>query len=178
MILIIDVCESRLHRFEFVKPVEDIVKRIGEDLITKRFIDIEEADLQSADKVIICGTSLKDDCFLRNLDRFDWIKTINKPILGICAGFQIIGLIFDGTLKKQTEIGFFKEDIKILGVDGEQEIYHLHNNYIEFPKKTFDILSKSVIPQAVKHKTMPIYGVLFHPEVRQRAIIENFIRLK
>ena len=176
MILIIDVCESRLHRFEFVKPIEDIVKNAGEESITKRFIDIEEADLTAADKVIICGTSLKDDCFLRNLDRFDWIKTFNKPILGICAGFQIIGLIFEGTLNKKTEIGFFKEDLNILGVDGEQEVYHLHNNYIEFPKNTFDILSKGDLPQAVKHKDLPIYGVLFHPEVRQKAIIENFIR--
>ncbi|MEK6961157.1 MAG: hypothetical protein AABX47_08355 [Nanoarchaeota archaeon] len=178
MILIIDVCESRLHRFEFVKPIEDIVRGMAQEFITKRFIDIEEADLTAADKVIICGTSLKDDCFLRNLDRFDWIKTLNKPILGVCAGFQIIGLVFDGTLNKKTEIGFFKECIDILGVDGEQEVYHLHNNYVDFPKKTFDILSKSDIPQAVKHKELPIYGVLFHPEVRQRVILENFIRLE
>ena len=65
MILIINVCEEKLHYYEFVKPIEDIVV---EDYFVKNYVDISKEDLERADKVIICGTSLKDNCFLKLLE--------------------------------------------------------------------------------------------------------------
>ena len=91
---------------------------------------------------------------------------------------QIIGQIFEGKLKKFEEIGYYKENFskEFLGIKGEQEVYHLHNNHIVFPKE-FEIYSGKEIAQAVKHKEKQIYGVLFHPEVRNKKIITNFCKL-
>jgi phosphoribosylformylglycinamidine (FGAM) synthase-like amidotransferase family enzyme len=33
------------------------------------------------------------------VEKFDWVKTFGKPILGICAGMQTISLVFDVALK-------------------------------------------------------------------------------
>ena len=97
----------------------------------------------------------------------------------ILAGMQIIGIVYGGTLKSTTEIGFYKECFRdFLGLTGEQEVFHLHNYYVEFELlDEFEIFSKGIIAQAVKHREKPVYGVLFHPEVRQRELITNFCNL-
>ena len=89
---------------------------------------------------------------------------------------QIISLIFGGKIKKKTEIGFYKENFikNFLNIKGEHEVYHLHNNYTTLPKD-FEKFTNSKIPQAIKHKSKSIYGVLFHPEVRNEKIIEGFV---
>ncbi|MFH0752457.1 MAG: gamma-glutamyl-gamma-aminobutyrate hydrolase family protein [archaeon] len=170
MILIINTCAEKLHYLEFVKPIEDIVKK---DFTTKHYNDLTEDDLNNADKIIVCGTSLKDNKFLKG--NFDWIKNIDKPILGICAGMQIIGTVLGGKLKQGTEIGFYDEEFKeFLGIKGKEQVYHLHNNYLDKDSlKGFEILSKGKTPQAVRQGN--IYGVLFHPEVRQKEMILRFI---
>ena len=176
MILIISVCKEKLHYFEFVKPIEKIISETDE-FFTKYYNEVNEGDLRKADKIIICGTSLKDNKFLEDIKKFEWIKNYKKPVLGICAGMQIISLIYGAKLKKETEIGFYKEKFvyEFLGMSSEKEVYHLHNNYATIPKD-FESYTDSKIPQAIKHKTREIYGVLFHPEVRNKMVIDNFIK--
>lgn len=175
MILIINICKEKLHYLEFVKPIEDILKNNKIDFFTKHFKELQENDIKKSSKVIICGTSLYDNEFMKYLNEFKWILTYEKPILGICAGMQIIGILYSGKIKKKIEIGFYKEYFKkeFLGFKGEQEVYHLHNYYI-YGIKNFIIYSGNDIPQAIKHKTKQFYGVLFHPEVREKHLIKNF----
>ena len=180
MILVINVCAQKLHYFEFVKPVEDVLKKAKIPFLAKHYSELEKDDFANAEKIIICGTSLKDNQFAEDIDFFRWIKNIDKPILGIRAGMQIIGLTFGGGLKKKTEIGFFIENFEkeFLSLKGSQEVYHLHNNFVDFSALgDFEILSGKEIPQAVKHMNLEIYGVLFHPEVRNKKLILNFISL-
>lgn len=180
MILIISVCAEKLHELEFVKPVEKILKENSKEYFVKNYSELNEEDLKKADKIIICGTSLKDNEFLKNMKNFEWIKDSEKPILGICAGMQIILLAFDNKLKikQKTELGFYTEKFTrdFLGIkkNSETEVYHLHNNYAALPGN-FISFTKSRISQAIKHSSKEIYGVLFHPEVRNKEIIENFI---
>ena len=179
MILIINICKEKLHYLEFVKPIEDILKEKNIEYKTIYYKKITDKELlnKKLKKIIICGTSLKDDEYLKNLDYFKWIKfpKLNKPIFGICGGMQILGLIHESELENKQEIGFYKESFKkyFLGLSGIKEVYHLHNNYITL-SKDFQEFTESKIPQAIKHKTKPIYGVLFHPEVRNKELIEYF----
>ena len=187
MILIVNVCAEKLHYFEFVKPIEDIV---GGDFVTRHYSELGEEDLVNCDKVIICGTSLADNKFLGDLDKFDWLKDFRKPVLGICAGFQIIGLTFGGKIEAgrsaypqlrnsgaKTEIGYFREnfDRELFGLKGEVEVYHLHNNFVSGWSDDWEVWGEE-IAQAVKHKDREIYGVLFHPEVRNKDLVVQFIR--
>lgn len=183
MILLVDICNEKLHYLEFVKPVEDILRTENLDFFTKKYKEICDKDLVKADKIIICGTSLKDCDFSnsKNLKYFSWIKNFNKPLLGICGGMQVIGLTFGGKLKSKKEIGFYSENFKknFLGIFGKQEVYHLHNNFVDFNNlKIFESYSENNrVVQAVKHTNKEIYGVLFHPEVRQKELIASFSKL-
>lgn len=179
MILIVNICAERLHYFEFVKPIEDIIER---DFVTKHYLDLSLEDLKKCDKVIICGTSLRDNDFLGRYHEFDWLLNFNKPVLGVCGGMQIIGMVFGnvgfkGRFFRKTEIGFYKEKFerRFLGLEGEVEVYHLHNNYVKFNSKDFLIFNKGRVSQAVCYKKKKIYGVLFHPEVRNREVIMRFV---
>jgi GMP synthase-like glutamine amidotransferase len=176
MILIISTCKEKLHEMEFVRPIEDILKEKGVKFFTRHYKDVKKGDLLNTDKIIICGTSLMDNEFINDINYFNFIKSFNKPILGICAGMQIISLVFGGKIKEKQEIGFYKENFvkEFFGLKGEQEVYHLHNNYISVPS-CFGIYAESgSVAQAIKHKDKEIYGVLFHPEVRNHKLIENF----
>ena len=174
----INVCKEKLHYYEFVKPIEDILKKNKIAFFTKHYTEIKESDLRKANKAIICGTSLKDFDYNKHLGKFKWIKNFDKPVLGICAGMQIISSVFGGKKKIATEIGYYHENFKkkFLSFEREHEVYHLHNNYTILPEE-FENFTDGKIPQVIKHKTKPIYGVLFHPEVRNKKLVEEFVKL-
>jgi GMP synthase-like glutamine amidotransferase len=178
MILIVNICKEKLHYYEFVQPVCGILDGHKINYFVKDYKAVNRGDLDKCEKVIICGTSLYDNEFAMDLKYFKWITHISKPLLGICGGMQIIGMVFGGKLKKKTEIGYYPEYFKnnFLGASGKKEVYHLHNNRLEFNKlEDFEIYCKSEkVVQAVKHRNKEIYGVLFHPEVRNKDLIIKF----
>lgn len=160
MILIINICKEIFHELEFVKPIEDILKDNSINFNTKHYLNLTESDIKTADKIIICGTSLKDNEFLNHVDKFDFLLKFNKPVLGICGGSHIIGLLLGYEKKEQKEIGMKELELKdeFLGVRGWIQVYHLHQ--------------LCVLPE-VFHKDN-FYSVLFHPEVRNKEMIVNF----
>lgn len=174
--MIINVCKEKLHYFEFVKPVEEIVKGVNTNYSIAHYLELSKRKIDKASKIIICGTSLMDSEYFDHIAKFEWIKYIKVPVLGICAGMQIICRLFGYKLVKKTEIGLLKVYFKktFLGVKGWQEVYSLHTFAVK-NLPDFDVISKTSIPQAAKHKKNEIYLTLFHPEVRQKQIIYNFI---
>jgi len=178
MILITQLAKEKLHYFEFVKPIEDVLRKNNIEFKSTHYKLIDESIFLDTDKIIISGTSLKDNDFLEDLEDFKWIRHLDKPILGICGGMHILGLLFNGELKKQQEIGLTKINFEkeFLGLNGSVEVYELHNYSVE--SKDFNVIAKSnYCIQAIKHKTKPLYGVLFHPEVRNKDLLLNFANL-
>jgi GMP synthase (glutamine-hydrolysing) len=183
MILLIDTCcrKGSLSLEEFVKPVANIVKNEELDLVIRHFLELKEDDSKGVDKVILCGVTLKDNEFMKYPEKFDWIKHFDKPILGICSGMLITARIYGGVIERNTEIGMIeirtvKTDTLFSGKE-KFEAYELHNFSVR-PSKEFDVLAVSnKCIQAIKHKSRPVYGVQFHPEVRNEWIIERFLNL-
>ena len=178
MILLIQICNNKFHYFEFIKPIENVLQRNKIEFESIHYKKLKGEIIQKAEKIIISGTSLKDNEFLKDINEFKWIKDFNKPILGICGGMHILGKIFDGELKKQQEIGLTEINIKneFLGYCDNIEVYELHNYYAISNEFNIYAISKNC-PQAVKHKKNPFYGVLFHPEVRNKDLLVNFAYL-
>ena len=95
-ILIINICKEKLHYQEFVKPIESIVEGVGANCEVKHYSKINSSDVAKAHAIIICGTSLKDNDFANHASNFIWLKDCRKPVLGICGGMQIIGIVLAG----------------------------------------------------------------------------------
>ena len=158
MILIIQICNYSLHYLEFVKPIEDIFHNNNIKFESIHYKNLSTDFISKSKKIIIAGTSLKDNEFLKDFNQFEWINKIKKPILAICGGMHILGLLFNGKLIKQQEIGlkevkFYKN---FLGFFGLKEVYELHNFFVKSNK--FDIIATSKdCPQAFKHKNKPDY---------------------
>lgn len=177
--LVINVCKEKFNSYEFVKPIEDILKNNKIKYFVRHYKKLKEGDLKKASSVIICGTSLIDDEFVNDINYFLWLNEFSKPVFGICAGMQIIGLVFGGKIKKRLEIGHYKEKFKkdFFGLIKDVGVYHLHKNYVDFSQLDFEIFNKGDIAQAVKHKKKFIYGCLFHPEVRNKEVVVRFCEL-
>jgi GMP synthase-like glutamine amidotransferase len=181
MILIVDMNwkQDSLAFNEFVLPIVSVIKPL-EECKVKHFLDIRPDELNGYCKIILSGTALKDHATLTQTDKFIWIKACSKPILGICAGMQTISLLFDDPLRSclqigMTEITTQKENPLF---QANFNAYALHNYSVE-PSQTFETLAKSnKCIQAIKHRQKDIYGVLFHPEVRNQEILKRFIELK
>ena len=88
MILLLDLCYERetLSKYEFVYPIADTLKRAGARFEIQHFTQADEREQEDYSKIILCGTALKDTAYAKRLDLFSWLKTCERPVLGICAG--------------------------------------------------------------------------------------------
>src|SRR5208283_2703254 len=141
MILVVDMNwkKDSLGFYEFVSPTVTIAKT-QDECIVKHFLEVTNQDLSKCDSVILSGTALKDTATLSQPEKFIWLKETEKPVLGICAGMETIGVVFGMRLIRCLEIGmtpisiaeenpFYREDFKA---------YSLHSYCVE-PSADFEV---------------------------------------
>lgn len=175
MTLLLSTCREPLSEREFVDPIARIVGECELRHYT------ETTGRGWHDRIILCGTALQDDQSLDNIDQFDWIRNTNALVLGVCAGAQILVKLFGGevTPGEGDEIGM-KEVRTVVPnplCSGTFEAYCMHRNGIR-PSHDFTIVAETdTSPQVLRHRSRPLWGVLFHPEVRQEEIVRRFLSL-
>lgn len=174
MILVISACSQKLSENEFVKPIEELLLKNGFDFDTKHYSEI--SSLPEYDKVIICGTALKDFEYLENIDRFSWIKKYEREMLGICAGVQIIATVLGMQLKEKIQIGKKEVDTRIANslVKGKFNAYFLSSKQPILGKEVDSLTQDESL---IKFKNKEFYGCMFHPEVLNPDIIIKFCNL-
>lgn len=121
------------------------------------------------------------------LKHFTWLKTIEKPVLGICFGHQMIGLTYGALASRQKE----DRDLQTIEILEECPLFDKMPNEIEFmedhcetisiPKDFIHIgVSDACINEAMMHNSKPLYGVQFHPETSGNngsLLFENFVNI-
>jgi anthranilate synthase component 2 len=115
-----------------------------------------------------------------------------KPIFGVCLGHQSIGYAFGGKIVnagrlmhgKTSQITHDGKDL-FRGLSNPFEATRYHSLVIE-KKSVPDCLNVTATSEdgeimGVKHKTMPLWGVQFHPESiltqEGKKILANFLEL-
>lgn len=123
-----------------------------------------------------------------SLDAFEWkvlqaVIARNIPILGICRGHQLLNVFFGGTLiqnidtadqhvrKGETDQAhetICEKDSFIYEIYGRQDISvnSAHHQAIGKLGTDFTVVQrcKDGTIEAIRHKSLPIYGVQWHPE--------------
>jgi GMP synthase (glutamine-hydrolysing) len=113
---------------------------------------------------------------------FSWLTQYDGPVLGICAGMQVISAVFGGSIVPKPAIGLERieiiTDTPLLGEPRQIEGYHLHNYGVTLPEEFLLVAGTTEVVEAFKHRERSIYGIIFHPEVRNRWILERFAGLQ
>ena len=182
MILVIDLCwkKDSLSHTEFVVPIVNLCRQHA-SVVVRHFTQVAPEDLEMADRIVMCGTALQDNSFAEpeNLSRFEWLKSTSRPVLGICAGMQVLGALFGVPRVVSKEIGMKRLTVlkpNPLFSGHTLDAYCLHSFSLLPVMRDFDALARSEqCVQAIAHKTKPLYGVLFHPEVRNENVVKNFL---
>ena len=181
MILIVDLCyrPGSLSAFEFVDPIASIVRETGREHCVRHYTAVDAGTVENADAVILCGTALKDNGYIDRIAMFSWIRECDGPVLGICAGMQVIGLVFGGELVSTPEIGMtsvrVSRDDPLFAGTTSFEAYELHTYALDPPGDLEVLAVSDICVQAVRHRTRPIIGVMFHPEVRNEWAVQRFL---
>lgn len=128
---------------------------------------------------------------------FEIIRNSNIPILGICAGHQMLafasGYSFVRSMgwedlsaleeaKQRYPIYILKEDPIFEGIESPFIAPEIHGWAIGLIPDDFELLAKSSYVQNIKHKTKFIYGTQFHPEVEVpynhgKLLLSNFLKM-
>jgi len=183
MILIVDLSwkPRSLSCSEFAGPVSTIVDNAGRHPVMVHFSEIHRKITENAAGIILCGTALKDNDFASRAEEFTWLVGSPVPVLGICAGMQVLCQVFGGKIYPGCEIGM--TEIRVIKTDPlfvEEKVfqaYELHSFASNPPDDWVITAVSDGYVQAVHHPDRPIFGLMFHPEVRNRDLIVRFLSL-
>ena len=176
----------------FTYNLSHLVKELGAEVCVVRNDRFNLDDIDAFDKIILSpGPGIPSEAGLL----LDVIRRYagRKPILGVCLGHQAIGEAFGGTLENLSEVfhgvatpcHIIAEDPLFKGIAPEFEVGRYHSWVVS--KENFpDCLEVTAVSDegqvmALRHRTMEIHGIQFHPESvltpEGRIIIQNFLAL-
>lgn len=194
MIAIVD------YKMGNLRSVENALKRLGAEFC----VTSEEEVIRAADRVLLPGVGNAAEAMenLRKANLVEVIRSLRRPVLGICVGMQVMCRhseegdveclnIFDARVRRFTPSAEMKvphmgwnrignlESKLFRGLDGGSYVYFVHSYYPELCPDTIATSQHGVMfSAALKYENF--YGTQFHPEksgdVGER-IIENFLKL-
>ncbi|MDJ1421115.1 MAG: GMP synthase subunit A [Candidatus Methanoperedens sp.] len=154
--------------------------------LMKNTSSIEEILSREPDGLILSGgPSLErsGNCSL-------YVKEIDLPVLGICLGHQVMAQAYGGAVRTGAAGGYAAVEIEILeeddilkGLGQKTKVWASHADEVSSLPPDFIRLARSKICEieAMKHKTKPLYGVQWHPEVshteRGNDLLNNFFEI-
>lgn len=194
MIAIID------YKMGNLRSVENALKRLGAEFVVTADAEV----IRRADRVLLPGVGNAAEAMenLRKADLVDVIRSLRRPVLGICVGMQVMCRhseegdakclgIFDAYVKRFVPTA--EEKVPHMGwnsignlesklfkdIKGGEMVYYVHSYYPELCPDTIATTRHGVMfSAALKYENF--YGTQFHPEksgdVGER-IIANFLKL-
>lgn len=183
-IVIIDNYDS------FVYNLSHLLKELGAEVTVKRNDQFRLEELEEFDKILLSpGPGVPEEAGLL----LDVIRTYagKKPILGVCLGEQAIGEAYGGKLTNldevfhgiQSPITLTATDYLFEGLPSTVQVGRYHSWVVD--RKDFpDCLEVTAVSEegytmALRHRTLDVRGVQFHPESvltpEGKLILRNWI---
>lgn len=168
-----------------------IARRVREQSVYSEILpfdtDIEFLRDPRIKAVILSGGP--SSVYAKKSPQISWkIKNIEKPVLGICYGMQLMIQQWGGEIQStglgeygHAHIAIENGSLIFNEVPKETEVWMSHGDQITEIGQDWSIVAKSesAVIAAIHHKELPVYGVQFHPEVHHtiegERIISNFL---
>lgn len=175
----------------FTYNLSHVAKALGANVTVIRNDQFDIADLENFDKIILSpGPGIPSEAGL--LESVIRTYAARKPILGICLGEQAIGEVFGAKLENLSEVFHgvqtpttltAAKDYIFSGLDNEILVGRYHSWVVSreaFPEELeITAISPEGYIMALKHRTLDVHGIQFHPESvltpDGSRIIENFL---
>jgi len=112
------------------------------------------------------------------------------PIMGLCYGMQLLANLLGGEVKRLDRHEYGRAELEVAGksplfsgLERYEQVWMSHGDSVTRPPEGFDIIgSTSDCPvAAIGNEESKIYGLQFHPEVKDTPagdhIISNFLKI-
>ena len=166
---------------EFADPIAAIVRKAGKEADIVHYTEVRAGLPPGTDAVILCGTALRDTGYLGRPELFGWLPEASVPVLGICAGMQVITTVHGGETEAGCEIGMTEIEVirpdPLFSEKDRFQAYELHSLECTPPPGFLTLAVSDACVQAIRHPKKAVYGVMFHPEVRNEWVVERFLRM-
>ena len=168
-ILVVDNYDS------FVFTIVGYLQQLGAECEVARNDALSPADGAGFDGVLVSpGPGTPQDAGV-SMAMISACAERNQPMLGVCLGHQALGVVFGATVNRASELLHGKTSAVhhdgtgvLRGLPSPFIATRYHSLTIDPTTVTDDLITtahtESGVIMAVRHRTLPLEGVQFHPE--------------
>ena len=168
-VLVVDNYDS------FVYNLVQYLAQLGAECVVRRNDVVQLSDVDAADAVLISPGPSTPERAGASMDVIRYCADKRKPVLGVCLGHQAIGVVFGGTVDRAPELLHGKTSL--VEHEGVGVLHGVPSPFVATRYHSLTVLPETVpaelevtgrtesgIVMAMRHRTLPIEGVQFHPE--------------
>ena len=157
----------------FVFNLVDYLRNLGAEceVVDNNKVDLKK--LESYDGVLISpGPGTPEDAG-KSINVVNQCAEIKKQLLGVCLGHQVIAVAQGGTVSRATELLHGKTSVMVHDQQGVLDaipsplvVGRYHSLVIKEVPENYIVngRTESGVIMAMSHRSLPIFGLQFHPE--------------
>jgi len=179
-VVIVDCSSSKVPNIaRLVEELNAEAHVLGPHQLPGITADPPAAVIISGNPALICktGTGFLED--------FEVLRTLGVPVLGICFGHQVLGLLYGAEVfsgkedREQRQVERLQTNLLFFGLSTKELFQQDHSEEVTLPPDFLHLATSShCFNESMKHPKQPMWGVQFHPECSGSAgkqLIRNFL---